>query len=622
MQEDRVILRISAKRTRILTVLWIATTILLYFVIPSIIELPIIIGAILIVVEGTISNKSHAASASVMTAKSRIIVIVLVTTIVCIVLPFAYWRSKDSGFVLPYNCLLAMALMLIFWQIVTLPGKSPLKSAAIVLVEIILLSTVARWLVFSSYPSIVGMDPWYHFPAVQRVIESGHPELDGQYAIFPLAHVFMAQTSLITGFPPKIAGFLSIGVAEAAIPVFICLATRKTIGERESLLTAALLSIWPLNMQLGWWIIPMAFGGALASVAWTCVVPLSNTLRIRKFTVLAVCFVAAVLTHPISSLAFVLALSFAFFYVSISSKVKTARLNRAAPAEKIVLNLGMCLGFSAAVLVAYWFIATQWSVNFMAGWFTLSEAMPIDISSGTFSRTNLNRLWDRIPTMAIVVAVVWAAAMSRSRYEDKERNLSRNALVGAAVGIGSITAVLSLFGVSEAIPERWSFFLEMLGLFAVACLLTRLYWDHSSIRRATAALLLSVVVLASTSNVYANLEPVFPGQQKTVPALDANEIVSSQWGSNHASVISTDVFFMNQFQGVNGNTQILDASRTLVLDERWQGMLVSREKTLNSPFNAVLKNTTIAAIASESLAEFMDAHNRVYDSNAVRCYVW
>jgi hypothetical protein len=313
---------------------------------------------------------------------------------------------------------------------------------------------------------------------------------------------------------------------------------------------------------------------------------------------------------------------FAIVFVRILMKIRRKMLSkepyRLNPA--FLLNVERIAAVASAITFGYWFL-TGFGRDFVIGWLTLSDVQPINVAAGTFSRQPLIRLWDRVPYVLLLVGVITCIVMVIRGRTRKFMGTSALVLVGAGLGIGLVTVLLSLLGVEAAIPDRWMFFLELFGMSTLAYLLYVIQRAYSIIGKVVWVSIIFTILFSAATNGYSNLSTVFPSREQAPIAFDVAEVESAYWVSQYGDQVSTDSFYELQFEFIDSNLTIIDGSATLVDSREWTGILVLREAITTLPFTAFANGTYYSSPPSASLPGTLSEHSMIFDSGEVACYI-
>lgn len=157
-----------------------------------------------------------------------------------------------------YFILLTLAAAVLAAEILLLPPRR--GYAYIVLLKTMLLALTLIWVPQVIFPSLLGIDPFFHGQFTQSILSSGHIPTGEPYSPFPVMHLFSGSAMLLTELDYKTATLLFTGFAYIIIILpFVFLLGRSVYGAKVGLLAALLLTTAALFVHSGWWMVPNVF---------------------------------------------------------------------------------------------------------------------------------------------------------------------------------------------------------------------------------------------------------------------------------------------------------------------------------------------------------------------------
>jgi hypothetical protein len=239
----------------------------------------------------------------------------------------------------------AMAAILAI-EILFLP---PRKSATyFALFKIIIIGLSLEWAQLLIYPSIVGMDPWYHEMFTTKILAAGYIPVGYGYSRLPCFHLMIGATSLVTGLGYKLATMFSVCLLQVACDtLFIFLLGKFIHSTKIGLLAALLLGVANWHILFGYWTIP----NTIAVVFIPIIIYLLFKLRQEKpkaSICLSALFMAVlILTHTIGALC----LAMLLFLIWLGFEIYKRLRYQAATTARIFLVAFIL--FTGATL-SYW----------------------------------------------------------------------------------------------------------------------------------------------------------------------------------------------------------------------------------------------------------------------------
>jgi len=133
---------------------------------------------------------------------------------------------------------------------------------SLTLFQIILIGVSVSWSQSLLFPSLLGVDPWWHQMFTQRIMNMHYIPSGYEYSYLPMFHLFVGSTSLMTGLDYKFSVILSVSFLQILlIIIFIyLLCTLLFHNPRVSLLACLFTVIANHQIYMSYWSIPNAFG--------------------------------------------------------------------------------------------------------------------------------------------------------------------------------------------------------------------------------------------------------------------------------------------------------------------------------------------------------------------------
>lgn len=143
------------------------------------------------------------------------------------------------------------------------------RHAGFILIQVVLLGVSIAWSQLLIFPSLLGVDPWYHSELTTRIVDEGLIPGDYGYSKLPLFHLMIAATSTIVGLPYKFATMVSVSLGQIicnAIFVFL-IAGHLFRNYRVGLLAALIVIIANHQIYMSYWSIPNGFAAVFIPIA-------------------------------------------------------------------------------------------------------------------------------------------------------------------------------------------------------------------------------------------------------------------------------------------------------------------------------------------------------------------
>jgi hypothetical protein len=222
--------------------------------------------------------------------------ILFVSSIVCVCLrPDPYIRP------LAYFVSIAFMVGVVAVEILFLPSSRSLNYLTLFKIASIGLSLELSQVLL--FPSIVGVDPWYHQRFTLEILDAGHiPEGYG-YSDLPLMHLMICSTSLLTGLHYKMATILSVSLSQVLCNMLFTFLLGDFVFNRKVGLLGSLLLVtanWHVNM--GYWVIPNTMGSLFVLPILYLLLKVGRDHSLLGVLLAMLLMAASILTHTITAL--------------------------------------------------------------------------------------------------------------------------------------------------------------------------------------------------------------------------------------------------------------------------------------------------------------------------------
>jgi hypothetical protein len=220
-----------------------------------------------------------------------------------------------------------------------------------ILIQILMLGVSIAWSQLLIFPSLLGIDPWYHSALTNRIIDEGFIPEGYSYTKLPLFHLMIAVTSLISTLPYKLANMVSVSLGQIICnAIFVFLIARYLFKNHRVGLLAALLVILANHLiRMTYWSIPNAFGIVFIPIV-ICLALFSERIGIRHVNrllisaIIIMMMVAIILTHSIAAICMIIILFAAWGSLTIYQTYY----------ERIVNYIPLLVPFGFTVMTFAW----------------------------------------------------------------------------------------------------------------------------------------------------------------------------------------------------------------------------------------------------------------------------
>ena len=260
-----------------------------------------------------------------------------------------YLRPDEYVRPLSYFILTSIMAGIVALEIFILPRNN--KFNIITLFQIIIIGLSIALSELLLFPTVLGVDPWWHQMFTLLIIQSAHIPGGGYpYAKIPMFHLLIANTMLITGLNYKLSSIFSVTFPLIIICVLLIYSIGKhLINDKIGLLASLILvlSNYFINGEI------MAIPTTLGGIFLLIIIYLLINFKAKKFilnTILAISLMfVLILTHTIVSLEMALIL--------ISGWISLVIYNKLYEKPKNYFSLTISILFTVAML-GWWTYAS------------------------------------------------------------------------------------------------------------------------------------------------------------------------------------------------------------------------------------------------------------------------
>ncbi len=258
---------------------------------------------------------------------------------------------RPELYVRPLGYFVSVAVMVVILALEILLLPSEKKWNYLTLFKIIMVGLSVEWSLLLLFPTVVGVDPWFHQSYTRELLETGHVPAYSGYAKLPIMHLIISTMSLITGLSYKIAATLSISLSHmVCCALFVFLLGRLLYGDRVGLASALFLSIANMYAHFGIWIIPLTAGALFILPVIYLLFKIKQDNPVAAISLSLLLMAVLILTHAIVAVCMAVLLFIFWAGFKVYSKIR---------GEKFLLpvSLGIAILFSVGML-GWWMYAS------------------------------------------------------------------------------------------------------------------------------------------------------------------------------------------------------------------------------------------------------------------------
>ncbi len=497
----------------------------------------------------------------------------------------------------------------------------------LILFKIFLVGTVIRAGIFYEFPSIYGIDSWFHQYLIADYIDAGKITVsEGQYQLQPVFHLLVANVQIITGLSVQTAVFLSVSLVEVITATFVFLLGRSVFNKKAGLLAAVLIVISDYWILWGIWIIPQTLGIIFFVMILYSIIPLigkqRNKLNISFFIVISVLIV---FTHSISS--FITAITL----VSIYLLVRIFAGNRSSiflitAAFFIILVITQWMGYYGE----YSFLETV-----LSG-LKRSLAIGVEFANPELVSVQLaSDIEDYLNQMGHVSLLFLGMLSSFAFMNSRKRTVQAMCIVFTMILLYFIAYIFPLFGIRNILTTRWfAFIYVMVAVLAGVTLQHLINLAKSrTVGLTLVTLIVAVVSFFMITNPRVNPDnPLYAKEYAKITAFKKSEMVAAEslsgiLGSTDAKeerpTITVDSDYGVMFHYMYGDrVRAVDLS---LEPPEYDNVIILREYGFTGTVNIIMNKETgfrtPHTLDSEYEAMFINPeYNRIYDDGSVWAY--
>ncbi|KKH94967.1 hypothetical protein EO95_17175 [Methanosarcina sp. 1.H.T.1A.1] len=384
------------------------------------------------------------------------------------------------------------------------------------IIKILLVSTILRASSYfvSSFP--IGSDPWAHAEYIKSflyyhsiAIAPGRDFIHQYYVSYPVSHLFVVATSLISNFGIKESMFI-MGMILTLSSVFTYLIVKNITNDSKiSLISMLLLNFADLHIQWGIEIIAMSFGVALYTIIMYLILGATGNKKVIYASMLVLYFFVITWTHTIS--AFITLISIGTLYIGSEIYKKAYKYQRE--------------NSSLITFTAFLLIATIMIYHWIDPKYPFLGKICIGLINTLFSEAKF--LVDH--TMSNIVNSIWMLPITfgfliytfcgiiGSLYSISENHISKKyfSFLFMVTTLYILRYSFPIFGMNNIIPERWPSFIYVIFVLFISIGFYNviLLFKSEKQRTAIALIFLLTSTFFMTTNLATNKDSPIYGEE-------------------------------------------------------------------------------------------------------------
>lgn len=250
------------------------------------------------------------------TASRRIMLLLDTGFWVLFIAALSSYISRTDTYIRPLSFFILTSLAVgVLAVAISLSGLKG-KRLYISLCQIMAIGLLLEWTVTLMYPTIVGLDPWWHRWYTLKIIADGGIGMIQQR--LPVFHFVVAGTMLSTGLDYRLAAMVSVSLVQVIADVLLVYRLASMAFDRRvALMSALLMTISGWHIWFGYWTTPNTLGATLALAVIYFMARWHKNRRVWELVVVFVVFGLLLLTHPIATIWAVMGVGLYFLVVII-----------------------------------------------------------------------------------------------------------------------------------------------------------------------------------------------------------------------------------------------------------------------------------------------------------------
>lgn len=504
-----------------------------------------------------------------------------------------------------------------------------------VLFQILFVGISLTWSQLLIFPSLLGVDPWYHQSLTNNIINNNFIPPDYGYSKLPIFHLLIASTSLITGLNYKYSMMLSSTLIHILCNcLFIFLLGKLLLNNHKvGLLASLLLLISNYHIFMSYSPIPNSLAAVFILIIFYLLFKENYLLRFRINSLVIFLMVALILTHTITSLCMSMML-FTSWSVSLFSNYNF---------RKNLKNSSLYDGLSNQFRVKsnIYDYGSRVTLNFsmlfttiMFSWWTFASGHIVwlgDLIKWGFRRDyfihSAIKLETTIPLFERFISIVgpysfFSLALIGFFYMISKKGTSSTFNIGFVGSVPLVAAFISTITEHGIVESRWLYFAQMFfSIFlAVSILLLSTLIEKSLTKKTFIVSLLLIfsvlMIIQPTSGVDNNIAPHI-SIRETLKTSEIQAIQSTTCFWNGA--IKADRFFAYT-QSFEYNTTSFDNELYSQNFYLLKGdLILIRNDIIYRPFLVFDSIVTLNYNLMDKLSEY--GYWKIYDNGAASAFV-
>ena len=533
------------------------------------------------------------------------------------------WYNQQYSRPLVYFILVSLLSGLISIEIIFFTKED---SVLPVLFKIFFLTIVMRLGIYYNFPSIMGYDAYFHTTLANLISTTGFVppfDISDKYIAYPILHIFIGITKIISFMTIKDAVFFSIGIMSIICTIFIFILVNRFAGPRVGLLSVLILCFTTDIIVSG---ITNITAGSLVLCYFLILLCLLID-RERNTNALLLCLIimfTMVITHQLSTFVIFLILCLFAFGLLVYENIFTLKNNK--------IKFKLFLALFGITMIFYWIYTP---INTYQSFFdgVLAPFIEMLQTGGDYGSNlliigqNYNRAIFETFLLQISYLILPFFAIGGIFFWLSRKNEIKFSVAFTSGTLFFLVYAIPLLGIRNLLTDRWIPFLAIfLGIVAAAYILaiTELFKTNTK----------KIVTIFFLVTLLSFLMIIPPGINKDNPLVGKDRTIRNQYEYNEIEAVETitlihgknNIITDTNFESVfltygsldtlegkrnidNSIASFLSEKQLVEESENSGSLIILRKSTLNEPIElkaSALYGDTYATYLSKTTIEFFE----------------
>lgn len=431
------------------------------------------------------------------------------------------------------------------------------QSSYIVLLKIYLLSILISSKLYFSYPSLIGIDPWFHVNFINSMIEQNIIPKIFSYEYFPLSHIYVAISALITGLFDLKNIYFILCVVERFSVFFVYLFVLSVSNKKIGLISSLFFSMLDYTILWSYYLIPLSVEILYFTFLLFLLFKINKNNYVQHYLISLIIITSIIGTHHLSSV--IISVSMFIIY-STNFLFKFSK-------ERRIVGI---IKFFALGFIAYWIRLTEF---LQFAYFQLISVDAISYyNSGKTMLSGYYIIWTYFPLLFLQFFIIMGVLYNLHLKAFKKTQIDPMYLISSIITM-IIFVLIYVANLSSLLPARWIVFFYVISIpyFSYGLL-----FITSSIptNKLKIFFLLVVVIFFVHINLTAdksNVDNIFDWSERPIPALKNSELTAGETILNNFNVnneLFVDSYYHNFFQYNTNHKKLKLNDASLILSEK------------------------------------------------------